>query len=628
MKYFQDTPADQWTRRDAYQAYSTNNTQRTEREIIGLIVKDLEAIVTKSQDLNEVEAARTLLTQTKKYKKAKKNSEQQMTSTTTATMGGTVYDARFSDNTFNITAPNNNNIPNNPSQNILASTIPALNNNVLNENTGTSSSSTCTEHIEKLSRSQATPSSSLSSSISPNAFRERVFQASVLALKKGNLSLPEAYKIKMYAANYFPTSVGGILDKITVDLLSSDLTELNKTIALKSCASHIIDLLNPDLCKMMRRYINDKERWLSICSSTIQLPTGLPSSCKEVFEQIIKDGRDENSVLVKDLLDIATLKAKLQARTSKEKINIELLELLDIMTAIINNFPEHPQKKQNKNDNSETYFYRRFAQILDIVTRDTDLDLNDLSLDILLILSVAIDSGEQVCKASTDIVKLNKRFGGNPNNIKPFGRKIDLIIAGQDIQLSTNEWKKHNVATSTVVRQQSKNIRMNKAILSSLKKYDVPLDQQKHIFSLGMDWKGNTGYLFTISSYQDVYIARRVGALVIPNTINDIAKIYGTLDLLYKWKHHHQRLIAILSSAIASGDNSSFLNEMVVKDPLEVECSDEENEVNSSQEDCNESIYNQLDYEEESPNVLFSPLSRKRRVSIRLDEEFSEGASD
>ncbi|KAI7855936.1 hypothetical protein BDC45DRAFT_80821 [Circinella umbellata] len=283
------------------------------------------------------------------------------------------------------------------------------------------------------------------------------------------------------------------------------------------------------------------------------------------------------------------------------------------MTTIINNFPQHPQKKQNKNDHSETYFYRRFAQILDIVTRDTNLDFND---------------DEQVCEASTDIVKLNKRFGGNNNNIKPLGRKIDLIIAGQDIQLSTNEWKKHNVAASTVVRQQSKNIRMNKAILSSLMKYDIPLDQQKHIFSLGMDWKGNTGYMYTISSYQDVYIARGVGALIIPNTLNDIANIYDTLDLLYKWKHHHQRLIIILSSAIASSDNSSFFNDMVVKDPLKVECSDEENVVNRRQEDCNENIYNQLDYEEESPNVLFSPLSRKRRVSIRLDEDFSEGASD
>ena len=76
-------------------------------------------------------------------------------------------------------------------------------------------------------------------------------------------------------------------------------------------------------------------------------------------------------------MDIATLEAKLQALTSKEKVNIELLELLDIMTTIINNFPQHPQKKQNKNDHSETYFYRRFAQILDIVTRDTNLDLNE-----------------------------------------------------------------------------------------------------------------------------------------------------------------------------------------------------------------------------------------------------------
>lgn len=76
-------------------------------------------------------------------------------------------------------------------------------------------------------------------------------------------------------------------------------------------------------------------------------------------------------------MDIETARAKLGACTSKEKTNIELLELLDIMAAVVNNFPEYPSKKQSKNQNSETYFDRRVAQTLDIVTQDTDLDLNE-----------------------------------------------------------------------------------------------------------------------------------------------------------------------------------------------------------------------------------------------------------
>ncbi|KAI7855933.1 hypothetical protein BDC45DRAFT_556160 [Circinella umbellata] len=98
---------------------------------------------------------------------------------------------------------------------------------------------------------------------------------------------------------------------------------------------------------------------------------------------------------------------------------------------------------------------------------------------------------------------------------------------------------------------------MNKPTLSCLK-YNVSRGQQQHIFLLAINWKEITGYLFTISSYQDVYIARRVGALINPNTLNDIAKIYDTLDLLYKWKHHHERMIAVLSSAIASSDTISI----------------------------------------------------------------------
>lgn len=45
------------------------------------------------------------------------------------------------------------------------------------------------------------------------------------------------------------------------------------------------------------------------------------------------------------------------------------------------------------------------------------------------------------------------------------GRKIDLLVEGNGLELSSNEWK-NMVSITTAMRQQSKNIRINKAILS------------------------------------------------------------------------------------------------------------------------------------------------------------------
>ena len=97
---------------------------------------------------------------------------------------------------------------------------------------------------------------------------------------------------------------------------------------------------------------------------------------------------------------------------------------------------------------------------------------------------------------------------------------------------------------------------------------------------------------------------------MIPETLNEVAKMYNTLDLLYKWKYHHQWLVAIVSSAITSTENERFLDIVVVKDPLEIECTDDESENNNnSQDNDDEEILGQWDEFEESPNVLFSPAT-------------------
>lgn len=89
-----------------------------------------------------------------------------------------------------------------------------------------------------------------------------------------------------------------------------------------------------------------------------------------------------------------------------------------------------------------------------------------------------------------DVLSSNKRFGTTKSKLTPYGRKIDLIVAGRKIQLATNEWKKSDVSDTAVAKQQSKNVRMNKAILTSLEKYEVPQGDQKYVYNLAMDWRG------------------------------------------------------------------------------------------------------------------------------------------
>jgi hypothetical protein len=57
--------------------------------------------------------------------------------------------------------------------------------------------------------------------------------------------------------------------------------------------------------------------------------------------------------------------------------------------------------------------------------------------------------------------------------------------------LCTSDWKKNSVPISTAIKQQSKNTRMNKAILSSLLNNPIHENDLHQVFCVGIDWTGN-----------------------------------------------------------------------------------------------------------------------------------------
>ena len=87
---------------------------------------------------------------------------------------------------------------------------------------------------------------------------------------------------------------------------------------------------------------------------------------------------------------------------------------------------------------------------------------------------------KKVCKNNT------KLFGVNTSMT---GRRIDLIIEAKQLELSTNEWRRE-VGFSSALKQQSKNIRMNKAILKHWLELPIPADKTSQLSVLAMDWVG------------------------------------------------------------------------------------------------------------------------------------------
>lgn len=90
-------------------------------------------------------------------------------------------------------------------------------------------------------------------------------------------------------------------------------------------------------------------------------------------------------------------------------------------------------------------------------------------------------SGEPGCLAAKEQMIVN-------HSLFPFSeenalstcaiRKIDAIVVTnlkkERVELSTNEWKKNCVSSTTVMKQQSKNLRTNLSILNQLnRKYSI-----------------------------------------------------------------------------------------------------------------------------------------------------------
>ncbi|KAG0188194.1 hypothetical protein DFQ28_005230 [Apophysomyces sp. BC1034] len=277
-------------------------------------------------------------------------------------------------------------------------------------------------------------------------------------------------KINSYMNSHLPGTLGEHVDFMAARLLSADLSNHAICNALKLALSRIIDGVNSSVNDLYRNYLQDNCKWDTM--PCINLPVGMQDLSKKVFTEVLKEGEDDNGDIDKRKISIAIARRKLDLFVSGD-FECEVMQVLCILEQVVKDCLVAGREPPNKQ--SELTYYKRVSKLLDIALHDEPLQLLD---------------GEVVSKVTSSVARKNAILFG-VNNASKFGRRIDLIISSNRVELSTNEWKRSGSSESTLSRQQSKNFRSNKAILKNILSLPLQDRVRDKVFSTAMDWNGD-----------------------------------------------------------------------------------------------------------------------------------------
>ncbi|CAO3702065.1 unnamed protein product [Rhizopus stolonifer] len=132
---------------------------------------------------------------------------------------------------------------------------------------------------------------------------------------------------------------------------------------------------------------------------------------------------------------------------------------------------------------SETTVYRRVGAIMNHLFRFTDIKLAD---------------GETESNCTKVMRQYNEIMYNSGSQNTMHGRKIDPLMKQKsngepDIELSSNEFKRHGVTSHCAIVQQCKNLRINGSILGQMEALN-----RNHSHTIAMDWVGNVGYMYIL----------------------------------------------------------------------------------------------------------------------------------
>ncbi|CAO3597601.1 unnamed protein product [Absidia cylindrospora] len=247
-------------------------------------------------------------------------------------------------------------------------------------------------------------------------------------------------------------------------LLKDNLSILDKSIA-KLSLSGIVNLINPVTRKATMDHLCEQQK-LELISENSDLKNdtiGLDCESSGMFDKIIELGEDIDAVLE----FIQSTKATLSGAKRRHS---QVYAMLSMVEQIIENFNLWYRDCHE----SEMTFYRRFATLLDIIFKETKIELAD---------------GETGSSSTRTAIELNKAVFETSDASKTYARKIDLLLKFDDresVELCSNEWKKSDVSGDIVMKQQCKNLRINASVLSTL------MAEHGNEFNtiMAMDWIG------------------------------------------------------------------------------------------------------------------------------------------
>lgn len=166
----------------------------------------------------------------------------------------------------------------------------------------------------------------------------------------------------------------------------------------------------------------------------------------------------------------------------------------------------------NEDKYNEAIYVRKFEDLLEFLFEDTNL--------------TAVE-GEGVSQST------RKMQIANEYDVK-YGRRIDLLVSGDDNEISSIEFKKGSASNDVSLYQQSKNIRINCCILNQI---HLMTNSTKDT-SLYYDFVGRKGYLCQIFKYEDAYICQKIEDIYIPKSLLELDCFRSSLKSLFGYKHH------------------------------------------------------------------------------------------
>lgn len=253
---------------------------------------------------------------------------------------------------------------------------------------------------------------------------------------------------------------------------------------VKLCLSRIVNLLNKDYITIYHEILGDRIMSELKTQSKRHLS---PQNHLEPSTRIILD----KVMNLSDELEILSIinAEKLKYLKNKNRTS-QTYQVLVILEYLINSF--NIWEKTLSQSPSELTYYRAFIPILEQVLSDTDAIVKDGE-------SKSISSVRHMQWNGELYDRKSSSHGGYE-----YGKKIDFILKDKwSNELNTSEFKKENVSKSVMFDQQIKNLCDNSAIMIESKR----AIKKDNININGIDYIGDTSYLYQLDEFGDVLIA-------------------------------------------------------------------------------------------------------------------------